>query len=810
MITHKAAIHSLILALVVGVIVSMAFLSRPARAEEAPDTLAGQLRELDDRVFTPEEAKEKQLGQMLSRHARARRDEANRRETKAWRAIRDRADWERYRDDRLQALRDSLGTFPPVPRDLKVRVTRKLEGDGYRIENVVFESRPGLVVTANLYVPAEPPKSMPGILICHSHHNPKTEGELQDMGMTWARLGCLVLVMDQLGHGERRQHPFRDASSYEKPFRVGRQDYYFRYNTGMQLHLIGDSLIGWMVWDLMRGVDLLLSRPGIDKERILLLGSVAGGGDPAAVTAALDPRITAVAPFNFGGPQPETTFPLPEDPENAFNYAGGGSWESTRNLRLSARDGFLPWVIVGAAAPRRLIFAHEFSWDREHDPVWARLEKIYGFYDVRDRLASVHGRGQVTGKPPESTHCNNIGPEHRQQIYPTLKRWFGLPEPDKEFSKRRTVAELTCLPQPPLSPDRPEGEAKGKAPHPLYELAGELGKERAAAARKRLADLAPEARRQNLCQEWAKLLGEIEPVKGKVTHLPLREVGTITVDPFWLPVEADIVVPALLLLPPRKPNVRLPVVVAVAQEGKKGFLRKRSEVLAELLNNGVAVCLPDLRGTGETAPAGDSRGRQSASTSISSTELMLGQTLVGARLRDLRSVLHHLRGREELDPSHIALWGDSFASSNPLTVNLWVPLDAENLPNQSEPLGGLLALLGALYEKDVCAVYARAGLTGYQSILESPFCYVPHDVIVPGVLKAGDLCDVAAALAPRPLRLTELVDGRNCHAEELVQTYEPARTAYRAASAQDRLQLVEKRERDESAARWLLEEIKRE
>jgi len=99
--------------------------------------------------------------------------------------------------------------------------------------------------------------------------------------MTWARLGCLVLVMDQLGHGERRQHPFVSAQSYAGEFPVGRQDYHFRYNTGIQLHLIGDSLAldGWDVW---RGVDLLLSRHGIDPKRIVLMGSVAGGGDPAA------------------------------------------------------------------------------------------------------------------------------------------------------------------------------------------------------------------------------------------------------------------------------------------------------------------------------------------------------------------------------------------------------------------------------------------------------------------------------------------------------------------------------------------------
>ena len=63
----------------------------------------------------------------------------------------------------------------------------------------------------------------------------------------WARLGCMVLVMDQLGHGERRQHPFRTAADYSHKFAPGRQDYYFRYNTSIQLHVVGESLIGWMV-----------------------------------------------------------------------------------------------------------------------------------------------------------------------------------------------------------------------------------------------------------------------------------------------------------------------------------------------------------------------------------------------------------------------------------------------------------------------------------------------------------------------------------------------------------------------------------
>jgi dienelactone hydrolase len=763
--------------------------------------LADSLRSLEGNVWPREGEKAKELRQMVGRHVRAKIQAVNQRDSSAWKQVKDRTDWEKFRDTRLVALRASLGQFPQRPTDLKVRVTRSLEKDHYRIENLVFESRPGLWVTANLYQPARPSRSMPGILICHSHHNPKSQGELQDMGVTWARLGCLVLVMDQLGHGERRLHPFVDPSSFAGSFRVGRQDYYFRYNAGMQLHVVGDSLMGWMVWDLTRGVDLILARTGIDKDRIILLGAVAGGGDPAAVTAALDRRIAAVAPFNFGGPQPETVFPLPAEAETKFNYAGSGSWESTRNLRLSARDDFLPWVIVGAVAPRRLIYAHEFAWDREHDPVWSRLEQIYGFYGARDHLAAVHGRGSVTGKPPDATHCNNIGPEHLRQIYPMLKRWFDIPVPDQGAQKRSTAEELTCF--------TPEA-AKELKPRPFHELIAELAIERADTARKRYVELAPRTRQQRLRQEWANLLGDVDP-KGepKIVKADRQALGAVTVERLSLEVEPGIDVPLLLLVPERKAAARMPVVVAFAQHGKQAFLKERPAALAKLLNAGTSVCLPDLRGTAETGLPDSARGRSSASTSLSATELMLGQTLVGARLRDLRSVLRHLRGRTELDPRRVALWGDSFAPANRQESNLAVPLDADRLPEQSEPLGGVLALLGALFEEDIRAVYARRGLVGYRSVLASPFCYVPHDGIIPGALTAGDLCDIAAGLAPRPVRLEGLVDGlnREVSVDTLTQTFEPARQAYRSEKAEHCLQLGAGQKEAEAAIDWLLRQL---
>ena len=99
---------------------------------------------------------------MLARDVRSRVQAASSRENREWDGVKTRDDWERFREPRLRALRESLGLPSANPDAPRVLVTRTLEGDGYRIENLVFESRPGLVVTANLYQPANPPRSMPG------------------------------------------------------------------------------------------------------------------------------------------------------------------------------------------------------------------------------------------------------------------------------------------------------------------------------------------------------------------------------------------------------------------------------------------------------------------------------------------------------------------------------------------------------------------------------------------------------------------------------------------------------------------------
>jgi hypothetical protein len=274
-------------------------------------------------------------------------------------------------------------------------------------------------------------------------------------------------------------------------------------------------------------------------------------------------------------------------------------------------------------------------------------------------------------------------------------------------------------------------------------------------------------------------------------------------------VEPGIVVPLVLLLPPREADARPPVVLGLAQDGKQAFLKNRSAGIAELLDGGVAVCLVDVRGTGETRPADDSRLYSGARTTISASEGLLGQTLVGSRLRDVRSVLRHLRSRGDLDARRVALWGDSFSPPNPEGRDLAVPLGVDDFPDLAEPLGGLLALFGALFEDGVRAVSVRGGLTGYHPLLQSPFCYVPHDALVPGALTAGDLCDVAAALAPRPLRLEGLVDGlnREVASDVLARTQGPVLAAYRALGAEPRLQLGGA-EAVGPAARWISRQLR--
>jgi dienelactone hydrolase len=754
----------------------MLFSGAALRAQDAD-----ALRSLDARVYKPGSEAAKEAPDLVYNHLKGLRDKINLDSLK-WK-FDTKAEWEKLRDEKITNLKEYLGTFPPAPKSVPVHVTKTLQGEGFAIDNLIYMSRPGLWVTANLYRPNSPkaePKSRPGILIIHSHHNPKTQGELQDMGMLWARAGCYVLIPDMLGHGERRQHGFHTEKDYDKPFKVGRQDYYFRYNSGLQLHLVGESLAGWMAWDMMRGLDMLLTKPGIDPERIALFGSVAGGGDPAGVTAALDPRIKVVAPFNFGGPQPETKFPLPENAEESFNYMGGGSWESTRNLRGTGAGGFFHWVIVASVAPRAIIHAHEFAWDKDRDPAWKRYQKIHALYGAQDKLAFTHGSGSVKGKPPESTHCNNIGLEHRKMMHPAINAWFGIKA--SEYSKRVTSDELKCWNED-LRLIVPEA--------PLHLVALNHARERQKQANldAYLAQWKKKAAPLGVAAELA-----LDKEDGK---LPTRLVKFKSVA---TPVPISILTPTS-----GAADKTAHVVVAVAQQGRAGFLKHRADAIASLLKHGDTVVLVDLPATAETYP-GEGRGRTSYATSVSMTAQMLGTSLFEMRLRALNEVLALLK--EDANRAgktlKVALWGDSFAPANDKSTRLNVPYDVNEVPKQGEPLGGMLALLTPFVsDVPIAGVYVHGGLVRYASLLDSPFLYIPHDAIEPGFLAHADFDDLAARLAPRAVKLEALIDGRNVVVEDAALGGVYARAAQAHAAAKSSFAAGVVRSSDAQLALWI-------
>ena len=729
------------------------------------EELVKSLQTLDAQVI-PAAERESAVNQVRDQQRRQMR-EANERSSAEWRQIKTRDDWERFRREKLAALKKSLGAWPQPPATVPVRVTSTFEGEGFVIENIVFQSRPGWWVTANLYRPAKPRESMPGLLICHAHHTPKEHGELQDMGMTWARAGCLVLVMDQVGHGERRQHPFATAADLDKPYRVGHADYSFRYDSAIQLSLVGESLVGWMAWDMLRGVDVLLARPGVDPQRLILLGAVAGGGDPVAVTGALDERLAAVVPFNFGGPQPETKYPLPVDAETWFNYAGGGSWESTRNLCDSAAQGFLPWVVVGGIAPRRLIYAHEFNWDEARDPVWKRLQTIFGFYEQPKSLSFTHGRGAVTGASATDTHCTHIGKTHRVRIHEAFRSWFHIDvTPEADFSSPLPKDRLRCW-TPELKQEL--------QPKSLAEMTTALAD--LFAARNRRGQSNPlflEEVHKHLRQRWTELLGigSNDPLVAE-QRVRQQTAGTVRSESVVLTSSSGNRIP-LLRLVGQVPNLHgqngqaenLPhkqlVVVAICSQGKDRLLKERTRDIAELLEHGAAVCLVDPRGIGESK-LGDSHGRRSSATSMSSTALMLGTPLLGQQLRDVRLAISWLRKQPDLKGRRFTLWGESLVPPNLETARFRQPRDDDSaLPAPSEPQAPLLALLAGLFEEDVSKIYTAGGLTSWRSLLADYLVLTAHDSLVPGALTVGDIGDLTQPFhTNRRVRIEAAVDGWN-------------------------------------------------
>jgi len=194
---------------------------------------------------------------------------------------------------RQQVVREKIlrlmGGLPTEKGPLRTQHVGTEERDGYRYEKIIFESQPGFHVPANVYLPTRGQGPFPAILMPVGHSPEGKEGE-RTTAIGLARKGFVVLKYDPIGQGERLQYYDPDL----RTSKVGSTTDEHSHANGHCV-LIGDNVARYRVWDGMRGIDYLVTRPDVDPKRIGVTGC-SGGGTLTTYIAALDPRVQAAAP----------------------------------------------------------------------------------------------------------------------------------------------------------------------------------------------------------------------------------------------------------------------------------------------------------------------------------------------------------------------------------------------------------------------------------------------------------------------------------------------------------------------------------
>lgn len=292
---------------------------------------------------------------------------------KAARSITDRAkaetasreSWEAVREQRRAELNDMLGldvTRPKTP--LNVRITGRIARPGYVVEKIAFESIPKVYVTANLYLPTDRPGPVPAVIYVCGHafspHGAKTS--YQRHGHTLARHGYAALVID----------PIQIAETVGLHHGVYNQEMYEWYTRAY-------SPAGLEVWNVIRGIDFLETRPEVDAARLAITGR-SGGAAMSWFAAAVEPRIKAAIPVMGIGTYAVS---VPDDTQRLH-------CDCMYPVNFRMHD----MIHLGALiAPRPLLTAH----GRE-DPLFpvagyeefeAAISSLYASYDAPDRFRNL-------------------------------------------------------------------------------------------------------------------------------------------------------------------------------------------------------------------------------------------------------------------------------------------------------------------------------------------------------------------------------------------------------------------------------------
>lgn len=610
--------------------------------------------------------------------------------------LKTRADAERRQAHVRQTILRLMGGLPQERADLAVRHVGGFQGDGFRLERVIFDSLPNFRVTANVYVPGGGVGPFPAILLSPGH-SPGGKSELFEFGANLARNGFVTLAWDPVGQGERLQHYDAELGASKVGRPTGEHGH-----ASVQVMLAGGHVSRYFVWDAMRGLDYLSSRADVDASRLGAYGC-SGGGTVTAYLAALDERVAAAASACY-----VTTF--------AQLLGTVGPQEGEQSLPGFIAEGldFADWVAAAAPRPYAVVSTTEdmFPFAGARD-TFEEARRFYGLFGAGERLQWITGPG---------------GHGALQPIVGDIVGFFV-----KALKGGGPVSAFS-----PVAPVRPEDLLCTETGQVSTSLGGETIHSLTRARATLLVAPAPvvtpgdvDRTRQAVRQAITALAG-VTAVPGggppAVHVLATSEREGYRLQSIAMTTPDGLQLPGLLAVPGG--TGRRPVVVLFDPESRASVGHPGPD-LDRLARAGHLV----LAFAPRPSPAGTEELKApllGTSYLLSLRAFLVGRTILGMRVDDALAALDVVASREDVDVGRVTVYGRGSA--------------------------GPVVLHAAALDTRVAHVVVEQGLAAYRMVVDQPLHRNVSEVVVPGVLGRYDLVDLAIAAHPRRVTMVGPVD----------------------------------------------------